>query len=194
MPAQTEYEIPAGWGTSPYTDLELPSGGKCQAKRLDFEVIVAADLVDEFDKLSPTVEEKVIGPAKGKKPADRAKKKPTKKEAAASAAAEQKAFFKSDGFATMISMMARVIPLIVIKPKVHSSVEQDDNGKWVTIPPEDREEGQVYSDSIPLADQMHIFMWAMDGMDMEGLAQFRQQPESGVGAVESVEESADAAE
>jgi hypothetical protein len=193
MPAQTEYEIPTGWGTSPYTDLELPSGGRCLAKRLDFEVIVAADLVDEFDKLSPTVEEKVIGPAKGKKPADRPKKKPTKKEAAATAAEEQKAFFKSDGFATMISMMARVIPLIVIKPKVHSAVEQVD-GKWVTIPPEDREEGSVYSDSIPLADQMHIFMWAMDGMDMEGLSQFREQSEPGVGAVESVKEPADAAE
>jgi hypothetical protein len=194
MPAQTEYDIPAGWGTSPYVDLELPSGGKILAKRLDFEAIVAADLIDEFDKLSPAAEENVVGPAKGKKPADRQAKKPTKKQLAEQAAKEQREFFKSASFTGMVSIMSRLLPFVVIKPPVLSSVEKGPDGNWATIPPEDREEGRVYSDSIPLGDQMHIFSWCMEGMDMEGLQQFREQPESGVGAVQSGEESADSAE
>lgn len=191
MPAQTEYEVPAAWGMSPYVDLVLPSGGKILAKRLDFEAIVAGDLIDEFDKLSPEADEKIVKPAKGKKPADRPAKKLTKAQQAKADSEEQKAFFKSAGFAGMISIMARILPYVVIKPRVLSSVEKDPDGNWVTVPPEDRDASAVYADSIPLGDQMHILSWCMEGMDMEGLQQFRQQPEPGVGTVEPVEESGD---
>jgi hypothetical protein len=196
MPAQTEYEVPAAWGTSPYTDLHLPSGGKILAKRLDFETIIAANLVDEFDQLSPSAEENVIAPAKGKgkKPADRPAKKLTAEQQAAKDKEEQKAFFKSAGFTGMISIIARILPYVVIKPRVLSSMRQDPDGNWVTIDPDDREEGAVYSDSIPLGDQMHIFGWCMEGMDMEGLSQFREQPEPGVGSVQPVQEPPGAAE
>ena len=195
MPAQTEYEVPAAWGMSPYVDLDLPSGGRIQAKRLDFETIIAADLVDEFDRLSPSAEEHVIAPAKGKKkPDDRPAKKLTKAQQAAKDKEEQKAFFKSAGFTGMISIIARILPYVVIKPSVQSHMQKDDAGNWTVIPVEDREEGTVYTDSIPLGDQMHIFGWAMEGMDMDGLAQFREQPESGVGTVQPGEESADTAE
>lgn len=194
MPAQTEYDVPAGWGTSPFVEVDLPSGNKILAKRLDFEAIIAADLVDEFDRLSPAAEENVIKPAKGKKPADRPKKKPTKAEQAAAEAAAQREFFKSDGFTGMLSIMARILPHVVVKPRVHSAKVKDERGEWVTVPLEDRVEGEVYSDSIPLGDQMHILGWAMDGMDMEGLAQFREQSEPGVGPVQSGEDTTDSAE
>lgn len=190
MPAQTEYEVPAAWGQSPFTELELPSGGKCLAKRLDFEAILAADLMDEFDKLSPVAEDKVVAPAKGKRPADRPAKKLTKAQQAKQDEAEQREFFKSAGFQGMLSIIARVLPFMVVKPTIHSSMRKSERGDWELIPPDEREAGNVYVDSIPMMDQMHIFGWAMEGMNMEDLQQFREQPEQAVGAVEPVEKPA----
>jgi hypothetical protein len=39
-----------------------------------------------------------------------------------------------------------------------------------------------------MTDQMEIFTWAMEGLDLAGLTQFRQQSEESVGDVESGEE------
>ena len=182
MPAQ--YEVPAAWGASPYIDMDLPSGGRIQAKRLGLEDIIAAGLIEEFDALTPTVDEKVVGPAKGKKPQDRAKKKPTKAEQAKADAAAGINFFKDkDTAATLMRVLALMLPQVVIQPKIHPHMEQVD-GKWQVIPPAERVEGYVYVDSIPLEDQMHIFGWAMSGLDTEKLQQFREQPESDLGAVE----------
>ena len=182
MPAQ--YEVPAAWGLSPYTDMDLPSGGRIQAKRLALEDIIAAGLIEEFDSLTPTVEEKVVGPAKGKKPQDRAKKKPTKAEQAKADAAAGMNFFKDKNTAsTLIRVLALMLPQVVIQPKVYAHMEQVD-GEWQVIPPAERIEGRVYVDSIPLEDQMHIFGWAMSGLDTEKLQQFREQSESDLGTVE----------
>lgn len=179
MPAQ--YEVPAAWGASPYTDLDLPSGGKIQAKRLGLEDIIAAGLIEEFDALTPTVEEKVVGPAKGKKPQDRAKKKPTKAEQDKAAGLN---FFKDKNTAnTLLRVLALMLPQVVIQPKIYPHMEQVGND-WQVIPPAERIEGIVYVDSIPLEDQMHIFGWAMSGLDTEKLQQFREQPESDLGALE----------
>ena len=183
MPAQ--YEVPAAWGASPYTDLDLPSGGKIQAKRLALEDIIAAGLIEEFDALTPTVEEKVVGPAKGKKPADRKAKKPTKAEQAKLDAESGLNFIKNkDTAATLLRVLALMLPQVVIQPKIYPHMEQVD-GNWQTIPPAERIDCRVYVDSIPLEDQMHIFGWAMSGLDTEKLQQFREQPESDLGAVES---------
>ena len=150
MPAQSDYAIPAAWGKSPFEELELPSGGRCLAKRIDFEAIVAADLIDEFDKLSPVAEEQVIGPAKGKKPADRQPKKLTKKQQAEQAAEASRNFLKSSEFVSMVSLMGRLLPHLIVKPTIFNSMEKDPSGAWSVIPPDEREDGRVYSDSIPL--------------------------------------------
>ena len=183
MPAQ--YEVPAAWGASPYTDMDLPSGGRIQAKRLGLEDIIAAGLIEEFDALTPTVEEKVVGPAKGKKPQDRKAKKPTKAEQAKANAESGLNFFKDKNTAnTLLRVLALMLPQVVIQPKIYPHMEQVGND-WQVIPPSERIEGLVYVDSIPLEDQMHIFSWAMSGLDTEKLQQFREQPESDLGAVES---------
>lgn len=181
MPNAQEYSAPA-WGQSPYFDLDLPSGGKIQCKIIDLQVIVAADMIDEFDKLAPTADEKVVQPAKGKRPADRPGKKPTKKQQADAEAAALREFFAKDNIDALTTMMSRVLPLVIVQPSVQTSVRKVGD-VWETIPPQDRRDGAVYVDTIPLADQMTILQAAMEGMDMDGLQQFREQPEPPVANV-----------
>lgn len=182
-----QYTAPA-WGGSKYHDLVVPSGATVQVKHLDLQAIVAADLLDEFDKLSGTAEEKVVGPAKGKRPADRPKKKLTK--------AEQdkqfKEFFKKDNLDSLIGMMDRILPQVVVQPKVQASQIKDESGKWVSLDVVDREEGVIYVDTIPFADQMAIFEFGMGGMDMDGLQSFREQSESPVADVSPEPKPSDA--
>jgi hypothetical protein len=184
MPAQTEYSAPA-WGKSPFFDLELPSGGVVQCKLIDLQVIVAADMIDEFDKLAPTADEKVVKPASGKRPADRQAKKPTKKERAQEEAKALREFFAKDNIDALTTMMSRVLPLVIVQPAVETSVRKVGD-VWETIPPQDRKDGMIYVDTVPLADQMAILQATMEGMDMDGLQQFREQPESPVADVEAV--------
>ncbi len=184
MPAQTEYSAPA-WGKSPFFDVELPSGGKIQCKLIDLQVIVAADMIDEFDKLAPTADEKVVKPASGKRPADRKAKEPTKKERAREEAKALREFFAKDNIDALTTMMSRVLPLVILQPSVQTSVRKVGD-VWETIPPQDREDGAIYVDTVPLADQMAILQATMEGMDMDGLQQFREQPEPTVADVEAV--------
>lgn len=174
----SSYSIPTAWGQSPFQELDLPSGGKILAKRMDLQAIVAADLIEEFDKLAPTVEEKVIKPAQGKRPSDRAPKKLTKKQQAQQEAEQMREFFKKDNIDALTTLMDRVLPQVVVQPKIQSTQLKDEAGKWFTIEPEDREEDVVYVDSIPFSDQMAILAFGMEGMDMDGLQSFREQPES----------------
>jgi hypothetical protein len=179
-----QYEVPAAWGQAKYHDLTVPSGGVVQVKQIDLQAIVAADLIDEFDKLSGTAEEKVVGPAKGKRPADRPAKKPTKKQYAAARDAAMRDFFKKDNIEALTGLMDRVLPQIVVQPRITSSQIKSEAGKWVTLEQEDREEGVIYVDTIPFADQMAILEFGMSGLDMEGLQSFREQPEPDLANVE----------
>jgi hypothetical protein len=192
MPAQ--YDVPSAWGQSPFQELELPSGGKILAKRIDLPAIAAANLIDEFDKFSPTVDEKVVQPAKGKRPSDRPAKKPTKKDKEAAEAQALREFFKKDNIDALTGIMDRLLPQIVIRPKIHSTQLKDESGKWFTIEPDDREDGVIYVDSIPFADQMHIFGFGMEGMDMDGLQSFREQSEPTVAVVAPEPKPADSPE
>jgi hypothetical protein len=190
----SKYEMPAAWGGSVFTDLTVPSGGVVQAKRIDLEDIVASGLIDEFDKLSGIVDDKVIKPAQGRRPQDHAPKKPTKAQAAAMAAAEGRAFMRDkESTSALLRMMALMLPQIVLQPTIYASLEQVD-GEWCRIPMEDRIKGRVYVDSIPLADQMFIITWAMEGLNTEDLESFREQPDAPVGDVVSVQSNAGATE
>jgi hypothetical protein len=183
MPAQ--YEIPAGWGLSPYQDLTLPSGSVIQVKMLSLEDLVRADLLDEFDKLSGVAEEKVVQPAKGKRPQDRQKKKPTKAEAEKAQAASIAAMMSADNIGLLTGLMGRLLPLVIIQPRVRSHLVKTEAGKWDVIDPADREEGQIYIDTVPFPDQMAILEFAMEGMDQDSLQQFREQREASVGDVDA---------
>lgn len=184
MPAQ--YAVPANWGGPLYHDLELPSGSVIQVKQIDLDIIIKAGMVDEFDSLTEIVDEKVVQPARGKAaPQDRQPKKLTKKQLAAKESEDLKKFFKSDNLTVVMTLMARLLPHVVIQPPVESALIQDDGGKWSPIDPQDREDGVIYTDTIPLPDQMTIFNFVMKGMDMEGIKQFRDESESPVADVEA---------
>lgn len=188
MPAQ--YSAPA-WGQSPFIDLDVPSGGHVQVKRLGVEDLIKADLVDEFDTISGVADEKVVGPAKGRRPQDRAKKKPTKAETAAKESASAKAFLSGDNLSVISSLMGRLLPIVILQPSVATTYMKDEGGKWCIIPVEDREEGIIYIDTVPFQDQMAILQASMEGMDMEGLEQFREQREPDLGGVDSQPAAAD---
>jgi len=199
MPAQTEYSAPA-WGGSPYSDLTCPSGALVLAKRIDMSAIVSAGLMDEFDAIAPAVDANVTQPAKGKpalpagKSSRPAKKMTKAQEKAAKEAATKAMLGNKDEMKAMGRIMALMLPEIVIKPSIQSSLVQDDSGDWVTRDPADREDGVVYTDAIPMMDQMHILAWAMEGMDSEEMARFREQSKSPVDAVEDGEGSESEAE
>jgi hypothetical protein len=180
-----KYNAPA-WGNSPYKDLTLPSGAHVQVKAVDLAAIIAADLVDEMDALSPVVEEKVVNPTKGKRPSDRPKKKPTKAQAKAEEAKAASDFMRSGEMLPMLNMMSRLTPFIVVQPKVLTHLRKNEAGEWEEIPGDERIEGSIYTDTIPLPDQMELFAFAMGGMDMEGLKQFREQRDEDLGDVAPV--------
>ena len=183
MPAQ--YSVPPGWGQSPYQDLTLPSGHVIQVKMIDLEDLVKADLLEEFDKLSGVVEEKVAGPAKGRKPQDRAKKKPNKAEAAKAEQNSVAQMLKGDNLGMLGGLMGRLLPILIVQPRVKSHMVKTESGKWETIPPDDRDEDGIYIDTVPFTDQMAILDHCMAGMDQDGLQQFREQREAAVGDVDT---------
>lgn len=188
-----QYDVPA-WGGSIYSDVTVPSGGTILAKRLDFTDIIAAGLMNEFDSLSPVAEEKVIGPANGKRPADRQPKRLTKaQETKAQADAAKAQLADVEGMANLAKILSLVIPLVVVKPEITSNLERDGNGNWVPVAPDARDASKIYVDSIPLGDRMFILTWSMEGMDMKSLESFRGESEPDLGAVEPVAESPDSA-
>lgn len=181
MPS-SDFSAPS-WGASPFEELDLPSGAHIQVKRLDFMDIAQAGLIDEFDALSPVVEENVVGPARGKKPTDRPAKKLTKAQQKKKEEEAGRSFFRDeDGLRRIVKIMSLMLPIIVLQPSIVSDL--DENGE--SIPHDEREEKLVYVDSIPIGDRMAIFSWMMQDMDMESLKSFREEPESDLGDVEDV--------
>jgi hypothetical protein len=113
-----KYAVPDAWGSSPLHDLKLPSGSTIQVKRIDMPAIVAADMVDEFDKLSSLAEDNVVKPSQGKRPADRQPRKLTKAEREAAERKAEREFLSSGNMETLLVLMGRIIPQVVIQPKV----------------------------------------------------------------------------
>jgi hypothetical protein len=190
MPDSTKQYGVSTWGRPTTEEIKLPSDPNAliKVKRLDLQMLVASGMVDELDALSGIMEEKVVGPARGKKPADRQAKKLTKKQQEAAERAEALSFFKGGQAENLMRLLGRMLPVIIQEPHVESCYEQVTRGGktiWALIPDEDREPGVIYSDTIPLQDQMHILKWAMEGMDLDEMASFRGQRESDLVNVES---------
>lgn len=177
------------WGGEIFSDLVMPSdpNSKVKVRRLNISMLAASGMLERMDQISPTVEENVRGPAQGKqkpsKSGNPAKKQPQDRQPKKLTKAEQEEAAKADlggeELKIMMDMMSVLIPKIIVEPKVLPSMYVDpDTDKMIEVNPEDREAGAIYSDTIPINDQMHIFSWAMEDMDMEEVQKFReQQPE-----------------
>lgn len=163
------------WAQQPDTgtieNITLPSGQTVNARRVAVQDLVVAGVLQEADALTAFVQNNHLSP--------RAKSD----DAIQAAMADPKAF------GSLIMLVDRVVPHIVVEPRVRLHLvdlpkPDADGHKTRMIPAEDREPGVIYSDKIPLQDKIHLLHWAVG--DVSQAVGFRQQSENPVAAVANV--------
>ena len=94
----------------------------------------------------------------------------------------------AENFERMEEMVHKVCLAGILKPKIHQVpvVVRTVDGKTVEtqVPMEDRQPGLFYIDNIPWEDRQELFSVIFDS---DGLTDFREKQESGVGNVEDVQ-------
>ena len=94
----------------------------------------------------------------------------------------------AENFERMEEMVHKVCLAGILKPKIHPVpvVVRTVDGKTVEtqVPMEDRQPGLFYIDNIPWEDRQELFSVIFDS---DGLTDFREKQESGVGDVEDVQ-------
>ena len=94
----------------------------------------------------------------------------------------------AENFGRMEEMVNKVCLAGILKPKIHPVpvVVKTIEGKTeeVQLPMEERQPGLFYIDNIPWDDRQELFSVIFDS---EGLTDFREEQESGVGNVENVQ-------
>ncbi|WNM69102.1 hypothetical protein SEA_ERUDITE_26 [Microbacterium phage Erudite] len=189
----------ANFGSSwkkPLTDLDLPSGERCQVKRPGVQGLIKAGVLHSLDSLTAIVQTETIPKAEGKPVTDVEKiaNDPVK-------------------FGQMMDMVDKIVVHVVTQPKVLPAVQEvweetpvySEDGKrllqagvqkksasgdleWELIPDEDRDPEAVYVDYIDSVDKMFIMNFAVGGSG--DLAEFRAQTEALVGGVPAGEAAA----
>ncbi|WNT45022.1 tail assembly chaperone [Microbacterium phage PhunaPhoke] len=182
----------ANFGSSwkkPLTDLDLPSGERCQVKRPGVQGLIKAGVLHSLDSLTAIVQSETIPKAEGKPVTD--------VEAIAA---------DPDKFNKMMETVDKIVCHVVTQPKVLPALQpvweeapvysedgqrllqagvqkKDANGdlEWELIPDEDRDPESVYVDYIDAVDKMFIMNFAVGGS--ADLAEFRAQTEALVGGV-----------
>ena len=179
------YELTT-WGES-VRDFTTPSGQTCQIRVVSIETLAELGILDQLDVLTNSVSAEIIAPARGKKPQDHQKKAPTKAEIAAA----EEAVKSSEGGGIFGGFtLAQIIPLIdvinravceiVVQPPIQRPVRME-NGEEVALKTEEREQGIVYTDTIPLNDRTMLFNTSFG--DISALASFRDGSNDDVGDV-----------
>lgn len=198
--------MPANYNVSSWTaaenapfEIELPSGAKCLARKLQMPDVVQLGLYSKLDSLSATVQEKHIDRVQGKKPQDRKAKKPTKAEQQRAKDEQDLDALRSllvdkEKFSETVNVISDVVMTCVIAPKILDAYVNDPNVATADNPsgkrklePDERDPNAAYIDYVGLNDQMHIFSKVFDGM--ADLEKFRGESESGLGAL--ADESSD---
>lgn len=157
----------AGWGVVE-TDLTCPSGAEVRVRRPGVPGLVSAGVIDNVDLVTNIVQEKHIKRARGVKPAMNAKSLLADKE----------------GLLQAMAVIGKIVSYCILLPEVRCAyVFATVDGKEVArlIPPEDREQGVIYSDTIPEEDQMFVMQFAVGGT--RDLERFREQLSENVGSV-----------
>lgn len=138
---QDPYAV-TSWGETEY-DFRTPSGQLCRMKKLRPEELLETGILDKVTRL-PGFAEEHIQKAEGQPPTVSAL--PGKKE-----------------IQDLIEVLDKLIPVIVVKPSVHS----------VPPPEQERVPGVIYTDMIELGDRIAIMERAMTGV--KRLDNFREQ-------------------
>jgi hypothetical protein len=189
-----QYSIPTQ--DDEFFDLDLPSGGTVQVRRLTIEDLVALDILDQMDVMGALVQEEHIDRVKGTgKPSDRPKKKPTKAEKAAAEDANGIKMMKDlmgdqKKWGALSVTMDRVFVAAVSQPKVALAYDQvtvtaegsEPEAKWIkhdATARQSRDKSFVWTDQVDISDKMHVFGSVLPGQ--EKMANFREGSAEAVG-------------
>jgi hypothetical protein len=129
------------WGESEY-DFRVPSGQLCRMKKIQPQELAGTGLLDRITRL-PGLAEEQVRKAEGQPPTP--------------------AMPEAEQLKTMVSLLEELLPLVVVKPKLHPNPL---NG-------EDKVPGRVYVSDVDLADQIAIMERAVGGVAK--MDNFRQQ-------------------
>lgn len=169
-------EVNNVWGQSAplnQTDtLTLPSGQIVHARRVGLEALIKTGIIGEADALTQLVDQNHLrrggGKAKQQDPMQAMMRDPR-------------------AFGTLMEIMDRSIPLIVVKPEVRlHMVELDrpaaDGSKTRMLNDDERQDGVIYTDQIPITDKVDLLNYGVGGLT--SLASFREESEAPVATVE----------
>ena len=169
-------EINNVWGNTTPTNLPevvtLPSGQVVKAKRIGVEMLVLAGILGEGDALTAMIQKQYFGG--GGLNADKA---------------TQALMNDPHAFGSLMEVMDRTMPLVVVEPRVLLHLEDLEKpgpggAKTRLIPPDEREPGAIYTDQVPIADKVKLLEFGIGGGN--SLTRFHQQPEDSVAAVAAV--------
>lgn len=155
-------------------ELTLPSGQTCRARRMSIEGVITTGLLDQVDTLTAQVDKYTRTVKGGKGVAD------------GTVVISDDIVKDSKALADLMIMVDALVPHIVTSPVVHRHWTEQTVGKTVVrkkISEADREPGKIYTDMIGLDDKMHLFDWALGGL--EAFSSFRGKSGADVGDVAS---------
>lgn len=174
MPSSTpenKYDLGLGRTASEqFEDLQVPSGAWCQIRKPNPKELMRLGYLSEFDSLSSLVDRKHIKRVKGAPPE-----------------VDTKSLMKDpDAIIRVLDLADEICSHVIVQPTVRNAMRpvKDAKGKeqinprtgkplMEAIPPNEREEGVVYTDQLDDFDKMFIFQYSVGGSP--DLERFRQQ-------------------
>lgn len=140
-------------------ELTLASGQTCLVRKMSIESMINAGMLAEADALTASVHKHV----------KKVKQKGPKNAPQAVVQEIDESAFLTDPMAlkSMITLMDRALPHIVISPSVALHFTETKVGKTTVtkmVPPEDRDPSLVYTDQIDFADKVELFNYAAGGL------------------------------
>lgn len=153
-------------------DLEVPSGGMCQVKRVGPIELIKAGLFDRLDVLGSLVQTEHVDRVAGRAPE---KKSPE----ALQVQQMQELIKDKSKLLEAEKLIDQVVLHVVKQPELHAVPEQptedDQPRNW-------REPGLVYVDTVDFTDKVFIFQFVVGGSaDLES---FRQEFQKTLGGLE----------
>lgn len=152
--------------------ITLPSGQTVKARKIAVQDLVLAGVISETDALSEFVQRNHLTSGRVK-PDD----------------AMKAAMNDPKQFGNLMMLVDRVVPQIVVEPTVRLHLvdldkPNESGAKTQMIPTDQRQDGAIYTDQIPVMDKVHLINWAVGGV-AEAVS-FREEPPSAVATVADV--------
>lgn len=170
-------------GSNDTSEITVPSGQTCRVRRIGIEGMIAAGILAEADALTAIVSE---GPVADGKARMRGHKRPAAEQEMIDDRAMMVRLLKDQsGLQSIITLVDKAVPLIVVEPVVMLHYEVDDDGKQTMLSKlrraaiEKENPGVVFTDQIDLVDKMHLFEWATGSL-VDTMGAFRPEPDSTV--------------